>query len=91
LRRRIIRALAAQTDIISIRPYIDQFNPAAAARMAGLLIAAADSLAQLPDRGRPIANGRRELVWSWPYVIRSRIDGELVTILRVRHGAQSPD
>jgi toxin ParE1/3/4 len=91
LARRIIWALAAQDDVISIRAYINQFNPAAAVRMANLLIAAADSLSQMPDRGRPIAGGRRELISAWPYVIRYRAKGDLVTILRVRHGARQPD
>jgi toxin ParE1/3/4 len=91
LARRIIWALAAQDDVIGIRAYINQFNPAAAARMANLLIAAADSLSEMPDRGRPIARGRRELVSAWPYVIRYRAKDDLVTILRVRHGARQPE
>jgi len=62
LARRFIWAVAAQKDVIGIRTYINQFNPAAAARMANLLIGAADSLSQMPDRGRPIGGGRRELV-----------------------------
>lgn len=54
------------------------------------LIAAADSLTELPERGRPAATGRREVVSIWPYVIRYQVIGDRVVILRVRHGSQRP-
>lgn len=73
-----------------IRAYISQFNPLAAQRMAQRLLSAAYALDEQPDRGRPIGDGRRELTTIPPYLIRYRIDDEVVTILDVRHGARRP-
>lgn len=61
----------------------------AAQRMAERLLAAADDLSEHAERGRPIGKGRRELAVVWPYLIRYRIDGDVVYILRIRHGAQA--
>jgi addiction module RelE/StbE family toxin len=88
--RRIIWAPLAVDDLRSIRDYIGQFNPSAAARFADRLVATAESLAEFSDRGRPVSSKRRELVVVWPYIIRYRIEAERVVILRVRHGAQRP-
>jgi len=76
----------AIADLEGIRAYIAQFNPSAANRIALDLIAAATSLANLPERGRPVGPGRRELVTVWPYVIRYRYVGGRVDIVRVQHG-----
>ncbi len=73
-----------------IRDYIGQFNPSAASRLAGRLVATAESLAEFSERGRPIGGNRREMVVVWPYVIRYRVDADRVVILRIRHGAQKP-
>lgn len=86
--RRIVWSEPAIGDLQSIRNYIGQFNPSAAQRMAERLAAAADSLAEYAERGRLIAYGRRELTIIWPYLLRYRIDGDTVFILRIRHGAQ---
>ncbi len=88
--RRIVWSRAAREDVRRIRDYIRQFNPLAANRVAASLIEAADSLAELPERGRQIRTGRRELVAVWPYVIRYRINDLTVMIVRVRHGRQEP-
>jgi toxin ParE1/3/4 len=88
--RRIVWSRAAREDVRRIRDYIRQFNPPAANRVAAVLIEAADSLAELPERGRQIRAGRRELVAVWPYVIRYRVDDFAVMIVRVRHGRQGP-
>ena len=55
--------------------------------MARQLMEAGDSLAEMAERGRP-ADGHRELVIVWPYILRYRIAGDRVIILRVRHGAR---
>lgn len=78
---------AAIADLVRIRAYIAQFNPIAARRMAERLIAAGDSLARFPNRGRP-AGRYRELVVVRPYVLVYRVTDDLVEILRVWHGAQ---
>jgi addiction module RelE/StbE family toxin len=81
-------APSAIADLASIRTYIGKFNPAAAGRMASRLIEAGQSLHEIPERGRSIGRGRRELAIIPPYVIRYRIKGDVVEIIRVRHGRQ---
>jgi len=79
----------ALADLLRIRAYIGQDNPAAANRVAVQIVAACDRLEYLPERGRPgLVPGTRELVALWPYVIVYRITPEEVQILRVWHGAQ---
>ena len=86
--RRVVWAQAARRDLEGIRAYIGQFNPTAAARFAGRLVVAAASLAELAERGRSVAEGRRELAAVYPYLIRYRVAGDVVFILRIRHGAR---
>jgi toxin ParE1/3/4 len=81
------RAIA---DLEAVREYIEQFNPLAAERVAQRLFAAGESLANFPERGRPIGQ-RRELVVVRPYIIRYRVTTSRVDILAIRHGAQAPD
>ena len=88
--RRIIWSPSAVNDLRNIRGYIEQFNPSAAGSFAARLIAAAESLADFSERGRPADGKWRELLVVWPYIIRYRIEAERVIILRVRHGAQRP-
>ncbi len=50
-----------------------------------------NGLANFPQRGRPVhGSAMREVVTRFPYVIRYRIVGEDVIILRVRHTARRP-
>ncbi len=86
----VIFAPAAIADLVSIRTYIGKFNPAAAGRMAARLLEAGQSLHEFPERGRPIGRNRREWAIIPPYVIRYRIKGDVVEIIRVRHGKQKP-
>ena len=87
--RRVIWAAAAIRDLQGIRAYIGQFNPTAAQQVAARLLAAGNSLAEMTDRGRP-AGRHREITVIQPYVLRYRLTGDLVTILRVRHGKRRP-
>jgi addiction module RelE/StbE family toxin len=87
----VIFSPAAVADIVHIRSYIGRFNPTAARRMADRIIATALSLSQFPERGRPIGDNRRELSIVPPYVIRYRVVGKTVQIIRVWHGAQNRD
>lgn len=88
---RIVWTREALSNLELIRAYIHEFDPNAAQRLARRLLTAGDSLAKFPARGRPVADGRRELATIPPYVIRYRYEGETVFILSVRHGAQLPD
>ena len=56
--------------------------------MALRIIEAVNSLAEFPEIGRPAEKESRELAIVPPYLIRYRIVGETVQILRVRHGAR---
>lgn len=87
----VIWSLAAIVDLQDIRGYIGAFNPAAAQNTAGRLISAGNSLVDFPARGRPVpGTDLRELVVVYPYIIRYRIAGDDVLILRVRHGRRRP-
>jgi len=79
----------AQLD--GIGAYIAIDDPLAAAALADRLIALADSLAQFPNRGRPAGTSSRELSNVWPYILRYRVEGSTVVILRIRHGARGSD
>ncbi len=82
---------AALANLRAIRAYIEQFNPAAAARVADAPVAAGTSLASHSHRGRPVPTTRmREIVTAYPYIIRYRVTGTTVVILRIRHTARRP-
>ncbi len=51
---------------------------------------AADSLDIMPNRGRLISGGRRELATVAPYLIRYRVMAKGVEILEIRHAAREP-
>jgi plasmid stabilization system protein ParE len=86
--RRIVWTDEAVGNLEAIAAYISSFNPAAAGRLAERLIAVADSLALYSERGRDIGNGGREMTVVWPYILRYRMDGDRVVVLRTRHGSQ---
>nr|WP_293481490.1 type II toxin-antitoxin system RelE/ParE family toxin [Phenylobacterium sp.] len=69
---------------------MSEFSPLAAARLAARLASVADSLAEMPERGRPIAEGLRELTTVWPNLFRYRVTPELVEVVAIRHGARRP-
>lgn len=89
--RQIVWTEEAVEHLEAIVTYISAFNPAAAARLADRLVEVADSLAEFPDRGRDAGGGRREMTTVWPYILRYRVEGDTVFILRIRHGAQAED
>lgn len=87
----VVWTAEALANLRNLRAYIERFNPSAAERVATQLIEAGDSLATLPNRGRPVpGTSMRELASVVPYVIRYRVADEKVAILRVRHGARRP-
>ena len=85
---RIVWTDEAVSNLESIVDYVAPFNPAAAERLAERLLAVAESLSVFPERGRDAGEGRREMTIVWPYVLRYRVEGSVVYILRVRHGAR---
>ena len=81
----------ALAHLEAIRAYIAQFNPRAAREVAASLKALGDSLNHFPHRGRPVrGTGMRELISTYPYIIRYAIDGDTVIVLRVRHTSRRP-
>jgi toxin ParE1/3/4 len=71
--------------------YLAEFNPTAALRVAETLRDAGHSLEHFPRRGRSVPGTNiRELVTSYSYLIRYRISGDTVMILRVRHTSRRP-
>lgn len=89
--RRIVWTDEAIAHLEAIVAYISAFNPAAAARLGERLIAVADSLAEFFERGRDAGDGRREMTTVCPYVLRYRVEGERVVVLRIRHGARDEE
>jgi toxin ParE1/3/4 len=88
---RIIWSETAIANLVEIRRYIDQDQPAAARRVAQRILASVERLAKHPHLGRP---GRepdtRELVVAGtPYIIPYLIHRDHLAILAVLHGAQN--
>jgi toxin ParE1/3/4 len=87
----VVWTFSALADVADIRRYIGTFNPPAAQRIAARLIAVGNALVNFPDRGRPVpGTDLREATVVYPYIIRYRVDGDRVLILRVRHGMRRP-
>ena len=88
---RIVWTDEAVGQLEAIVTYISVVNPAAAQRLGERLVAVADSLAEFPHRGRDAGGGKRERTTVWPYILRYRVDGQSVIILRIRHGAREDE
>jgi len=86
--RRIVWTDDSVGHLEAIVTYVSAFDPAASARLAARLIEVADSLAEFSERGRDAGGGLREMTTIWPYILRYRVEGDTVIILRVRHGAR---
>jgi plasmid stabilization system protein ParE len=71
--------------------YLFDFNPHAAAHIAETILDEANSLMHFPHRGHLVpGTSMRELIKSYPYIIRHRIDRDEVIILRIRHTSRRP-
>jgi plasmid stabilization system protein ParE len=56
---RVIWSSSSIDDLLSIRGYIDQFNPKAARGVAARLVEAGNSLKDFSQRGRPVGDNLR--------------------------------
>ena len=86
----IIWSREALARLALIFEYIAEFDPNASARIVDRLLAAGESLNDLPNRGRPAMDGTRELVTVPPYILRYEVLGDTMRIVAIRHGAQHP-
>jgi toxin ParE1/3/4 len=88
---RVVWTLAAAREIERAYEYLVDLNPRAAAHVAETLRDEGNALAHFPYRGRVVpGTDMREMVASYPYIFRYRIDGDAVVILRVRHTSRRP-
>jgi toxin ParE1/3/4 len=81
----------AIADLAALRAYIAQDDPAAAQRVALLIILNIETLlSNSPEIGRPgRVPGTRELVIpKTPYIVPYRVVGHTIQVLRVFHGAR---
>lgn len=92
--REVVWLDKALADLRAIGAYIAQDNAPAAYRVMRRIKAAADTLADNPEMGRPgRVDGTRELVISdLPYILPYQITDEVIRILAVMHTSRKwPD
>jgi len=88
---RVIWSPRAIRDLAGIRAYIGQFAPLAAQRFTARLVTVVESLADHPNKGRPLGDNVRELTVVRPYLVLYEVKAGSVHVLHIRHGAQQPD
>jgi plasmid stabilization system protein ParE len=87
----VIRTEPALEAIFDISDYLQNANPAAAVNVTRAIRIAADGLADFPARGRRVrGTGMREIGTKYQYLVRYRVAGDTVFILRVRRTARRP-
>lgn len=87
---RIIWTETAIANLVGIRQYIEQDQPAAARRVAQRILASVERLAKHPHLGRPgrEPETRELIVAGTPYIVPYRIHRDRLAILAVLHAAQ---
>jgi toxin ParE1/3/4 len=80
----------AVMDLMEVRNYIAQDNPAAARKVSHNIRQAVAILADYPASGRPgrVPHTRELTIASTPYVLPYRVRGGIVEILRVLHSSR---
>lgn len=82
----------AVLDLIEIRAFIaGNGGPSAALKHADKLERLITTLELFPERGRHLGGGIRELTAVTPHIVRYRISGSHVEVIRIRHGAMQLD
>lgn len=88
---KVIWSPSALRQVFRIYDYLTDFNPKATDEVFADLMQTGDGLSHFPHRGRPVPNSdMREVVTSYPDIIRYRVTRDAVRILRVRHTARRP-
>jgi toxin ParE1/3/4 len=87
---RIVWSPRALRHMGDIRRFIARDDPGAAANVADAIRRSVDSLARLPQRGRPgrVPETRELVVPRTPYIVPYSVHGETVEILAVFHSAR---
>ncbi|MGA2410174.1 MAG: type II toxin-antitoxin system RelE/ParE family toxin [Candidatus Binataceae bacterium] len=80
----------AVADLVNVRSFIAQQNPAAASETAQKIRQAAAILADYPAAGRAgrVPNTRELVISGTPYLLPYRVRGEAIEILRVLYSAR---
>ena len=84
-------SVEAVEDLVALRAYIEQDNPAAAQRVALHIVQNVETLlSKNPEMGRPgRVPGMRELVIPrTPFIVPYRVIGNTIQVLRIFHGAR---
>jgi toxin ParE1/3/4 len=86
----------ALEDVIRLRGFLEDKSPKGASRAAEVIRNGAKKLADFPEIGKPINDdtGRRELFLPFgagSYVLRYRVDQDIVVIIRVLHSKENRD
>ncbi len=84
---------AAFQDIERLYKFLVEKNPKAAAQAMEIILDGAEGLEDMPEIGRPMndGTGRRECYLPFgtgAYVLRYRLDGEAIVIIRVWHSRE---
>lgn len=84
----------AQNDIQRLHEFLQGKNAEAAQRMVNVLLEGADKLLAFPEVGKPLGDElkRREMYLPFGagnYVLRYRLDGEKIVIIRVWHSREA--
>jgi toxin ParE1/3/4 len=82
---------SALGDLEETRGYVAEDDPAAAARLAGRILAVADRLVNAPALGRHgrVAGTREMAVPGTPYLLVYRLFADQIQVLRVLHGRRA--
>ena len=89
--RRVIWSDEASENAEVIFAYVSGFSLPAARRLNMRLVAAAASLAEMPDRGRQWRGEVRDLLAVPPYLMRYVVLSEEIRIIKIRHSARRPE
>lgn len=86
----------ALDDLMRLRNFLEDKSPQAANRAAAVIRGGAKTLADFPAIGKPMNDGteRRELFMPFGtanYVLRYRMDQDIVVIIRVWHSRENRD
>ena len=91
MKRPVKLLTAANRDVVRLTDFLAERNPRAALRANDLLAASALSLSEMPERGRLVAEGLRELVVRFgrgAYILQYRVEADRVIVARIFHSLE---